>query len=376
MKKKILLLPGDGIGPEVMAAGERVLSAMLESLALDVALVDGVIGGAAYEKTGDPLPEETIQQALNSHAVLLGAVGGPAWNDVPFEKRPEAGLLKLRQILEVYANIRPVRLPKRLSHFSPLRARSSDIDMLIVRELTGGLYFGEPKGRMVEAGETTAVDTLRYSESEIRRILDLSHKLAEKRSGRVVSVDKANVLATSRLWREVAERVHKAYPHVTLSHMLVDAMAMEMVLRPESIDVLVTENMFGDILSDVGGALVGSLGLLPSASLSDRGLHLYEPVHGSAPTLAGQGIANPIGMILSVAMLFEYSLSLPEIAEAIWQGVESTLEEGWITQDLAAFVQGHDDASARTFQVVGTQAITERILETTFRQLKRKGVVA
>lgn len=359
-----------------MAAGERVLSAMLESLALDVALVDGVIGGAAYEKTGDPLPEETIQQALNSHAVLLGAVGGPAWNDVPFEKRPEAGLLKLRQILEVYANIRPVRLPKRLSHFSPLRARSSDIDMLIVRELTGGLYFGEPKGRMVEAGETTAVDTLRYSESEIRRILDLSHKLAEKRSGRVVSVDKANVLATSRLWREVAERVHKAYPHVTLSHMLVDAMAMEMVLRPESIDVLVTENMFGDILSDVGGALVGSLGLLPSASLSDRGLHLYEPVHGSAPTLAGQGIANPIGMILSVAMLFEYSLSLPEIAEAIWQGVESTLEEGWITQDLAAFVQGHDDASARTFQVVGTQAITERILETTFRQLKRKGVVA
>lgn len=376
MKKKILLLPGDGIGPEVMAAGERVLRAMFDKLKLDVALVYGIIGGDAYEKTGEPLPEETIQQALDSHAVLLGAVGGPAWNDVPFEKRPEAGLLKLRQVLAVYANLRPVRLPQRLSHLSPLRARSSDIHMLIVRELTGGLYFGEPKGRIVENGEASAVDTLRYSESEIRRILELAYKLAEKRSGRLVSVDKANVLATSRLWRDVAEHVHTAYPHVSLTHMLVDAMAMEMVLRPETIDVLVTENMFGDILSDVGGALVGSLGLLPSASLSDQGLHLYEPVHGSAPAIAGQGIANPIGMILSVAMLFEYSLSLPEIAEALWQGVESTLAEGWLTQDLAHFVERRNDVPGRPYRVVGTQEITEHILETTFSQLKRKGVVA
>lgn len=359
-----------------MDAGERVLSALMEAFKLEIELVHGKIGGAAYDATGEPLPEETIRLALNSHAVLLGAVGGPAWNGVPFEKRPEEGLLKLRKTLSVYANVRPVRLPTRLSHFSPLRTLTSDIHMLIVRELTGGLYFGEPKGRMVEDGEEKARDTLLYSESEIRRIVELAYKLAEKRSGRLVSVDKANVLATSRLWREVAERVHTAYPHVTLHHMLVDAMAMEMVLHPETIDVVVTENMFGDILSDVGGALVGSLGLLPSASLSDHGLHLYEPVHGSAPTIAGRGIANPIGMILSVAMLFEYTLSLQEIAEALWQGVESTLDDGWITADLESFVEHRSHESSRPYRVIGTKEMTERILEATFRQLKRKGVVA
>lgn len=335
MAKQIALLAGDGIGPEVMAEAVLLLHDVMHHTGETFTLVDGAIGGDAIDTYGNPLPDETIALCKNSDAVLLASVGGPQWDHLTGSARPEAGLLRLRKELDVFSNVRPIRLFSALKHASPLRADKTDaVDMLIVRELTGGLYFGQPKERRMRGELVEVVDTLVYTEAEIERILHSAFQLAQRRSGKLVSVDKANVLESSRLWREVANRIAPSYPDVTLSHMLVDAMAMQMVQQPAHYDVVVMENLFGDILSDLGGAIVGSLGLLPSASLSEAGPHLYEPVHGSAPDIAGKGIANPLGMLLSVAMMLDVSFGMDTLAKHIQLAIENVLEAGYRTEDI------------------------------------------
>ncbi|MBE3563476.1 MAG: 3-isopropylmalate dehydrogenase [Hydrogenibacillus schlegelii] len=369
MNRKIVLLPGDGIGPEVMGVARALIETLSDIAGVRLELLEYPIGGAAVDAAGEPLPEETLRAALAADAVLLGAVGGPKWDDLPPERRPEAGLLALRKALDAYANLRPVRTIPALLDRSPLRD-ARPIDLLIVRELTGGLYFGTPRGITETGRGREAVDTLRYTEGEIERIVRLAFRLAERRSGRLTSVDKANVLASSRLWRDVVERVRKDHPTVEVRHVLVDTMAMALVDRPWAFDVIVTENLFGDILSDLGGALVGSLGLLPSASLSEAGPHLYEPVHGSAPDIAGRDVANPTGMILSAAMMFELSLSLPDVARAIVAAVDDVYADGFRTADLTP---ADAPAGVRT---VGTEAFGAAVIERAARRLKSKGVYA
>lgn len=330
----VVVLPGDGVGPEVTAAAERVLAVAARQAGLCLRLERHLIGGAALERGLPPLPEETLQAALKSDAVLLGAVGGPQWDDNPPELRPEAGLLRLRKALGVFANLRPVRLYPSLADVTPLRSegRQGSVDLLIVRELIGGLYFGSPK--RYEGDQ--AVDTMAYQVFEVERLARVAFEAARRRRRHLVSVDKSNVLMCSRLWRDVFSRVAREYPDVTLEHMLVDTAAMQLVARPERFDVLATENTFGDILSDEAAALVGSIGLLPSASLGESGRPgLYEPVHGSAPDIAGQGRANPIGAVLSVAMLFRYQLNRADVAQRIESAVEAVLAEGVRTADLA-----------------------------------------
>lgn len=335
MKANIVLLPGDGIGPEVVAEGQRTLEAVADRFGHEFEFSQHLIGGCAIDATGSPLPDVTLAACRSSDAVLLGAVGGPKWDDPSATVRPEQGLLGLRKGLELFANVRPVRPHPALVESSPLRPeRLQGVDVLVVRELTGGLYFGQPRGRSQLNGHTMAVDTLVYHDYEIRRVVELACRLAEGRRGRVTSVDKANVLESSRLWRQTATAVAAEHGGVVLDHMLVDTAAMRLVAQPASFDVLVTENMFGDILTDEAAVLVGSMGLLPSASLGASGPGLFEPIHGSAPDIAGRGIANPIGTILSAALLLRYSLKLDLEATALEAAVDAAIAGGARTTDL------------------------------------------
>ena len=333
--KNVYLLPGDGIGAEVMASAVEVMQQAASQFDCPVSLTEGLVGGAAIDAAGSPLPAETLTAARAADAVLLGGVGGPKWDDLPTEQRPEKGLLGLRQGLELFANLRPAILFGPLAEASSLKSELvADLDILIIRELTGGIYFGEPRGVEVRNNERVGFNTLVYAEHEIDRIARVAFDLARKRNGRVCSVDKANVLEVSQLWREVVSSVHADFTDTELSHMYVDNAAMQLVRAPKQFDVIVTGNMFGDILSDVAAMLTGSLGMLPSASLAADGAGLYEPVHGTAPDIAGQGIANPLAMILSVAMMFRYSLDQGAIADAIEGAVSRVLQEGYRTADI------------------------------------------
>ncbi len=337
MKATIVLLPGDGIGPEVVREARAVLEVIAARYGHTFEFVEHLIGGAAIDATGQPLPPATQTACERADAVLLGAVGGPKWDDPKAKVRPEQGLLAIRKALGLYANLRPVRVHPELAAVSPLKAeRIEGVDILFIRELTGGLYFGWPRFREEVGDSRRAVDTLEYNEDEIRRVVRLAFRLARTRKKRVTSVDKANVLESSRLWREVATEVAAEFPDVTLEHQLVDSCAMRLVTSARAFDVIVTENMFGDILTDEAAVLAGSLGLLPSASLgngtSTRGL--YEPIHGSAPDIAGKGIANPTGTILSAAMLLRHSLDLPEEADAVERAVCEVIAGGARTADM------------------------------------------
>jgi 3-isopropylmalate dehydrogenase len=333
MEALITLLPGDGIGPEVAAAGRRVLERIADRYGHDFSFSEQLIGGAAIDACGDPLPDDTVASCKESDAVLLGAVGGPKWSDSNATVRPEQGLLRLRALLGVFANLRPVSVYPELAGASPIKADLLDgVDLVVVRELTGGIYFGD-KTR----SETSASDLCTYHSHEIERIVRVAADLAGERRGKLCSVDKANVLETSRLWREVTNRVvADEYPALELETLLVDAAAMHLLSRPADFDVIVTENMFGDILTDEASMLAGSLGMLPSASLGESTRGLYEPIHGSAPDIAGKGIANPCGTIASVAMLLRYSLSLAEEADAIENAIATSVAIGARTADIAA----------------------------------------
>jgi len=332
---RIAVLPGDGIGVEIVPQAIRVLDIVGRKYDLDFSYTEGLIGGAAIDATGIPLPDETIELCENSDAILLGAVGGPKWDNLPVDKRPEAAaLLPLRKKLGLYANIRPSFLYEPLANASTLKREVVlGTDIVTIRELTGGLYFGEKKREKKANGEETAIDTLIYSTSEIERITRLAFEVARNRRNKVTSVDKANVLESSRLWREVTKRVHQDYPDVELEHMYVDNAAMQLVRRPTQFDVIVTENMFGDILTDQASMLTGSIGMLPSASIGGR-VALYEPSHGSAPDIAGQNKANPLATILSAAMMLEYTFKELDGAREIQEAVKKVLEKGYRTPDI------------------------------------------
>jgi 3-isopropylmalate dehydrogenase len=343
MKSHLVLLPGDGIGPEVLGAAVTVLEAIAERFRHTFSYEEHLIGGHAIDETGTALPVQTLQASLAADAVLLGAVGGPKWDDPAAKVRPEQGLLAIRKKMGLFANLRPVRPHPSLLTASPLRPeRLQGVDLVVVRELTGGLYFGEPRERRSVDGEVQAVDTMTYTQSEVRRVAHAAFRLALGRRKKVSSVDKANVLECSRLWRAEVAEVAQEYPDVELENVLVDATAMYLITRPSAFDVIVTENMFGDILTDEASVLTGSMGNLPSASLgSDLNRHgqprgLYEPIHGSAPDIAGKGIANPIGTILSAALLLRYSLGLCEEAIRLEAAVDVALADGCRTADLSA----------------------------------------
>ncbi len=333
----VVSLPGDGIGPEVTSQGIRVLTAVSRQLGLEIDIQEALIGGSALDRLGTPLPEATLEGCKGADAILLGAVGGEQWADVEVERRPEQGLLGLRKALGLYANLRPVTVEPALADASPLRLeRLQGVDLLVVRELTGGIYFGT-RGWT----DTQAFDTCEYTVEEIRRIARLAGNLARQRRSRVTSVDKANVLDTSRLWRETVSDIFASeFADIELEHIYIDAAAMYLLSRPADFDVILTDNMFGDILSDEASMLAGSLGLLPSASLSDGGPGLYEPIHGSAPDIAGKGVANPCGAILSVAMMLRHSLGLEAAANAVEAAVFDTLRAGLRTRDLVNGQQG------------------------------------
>lgn len=335
MNFKLTLLPGDGIGPEVVAEAVRVLDAIASKYGHSFIYTERLIGGCSLDKYGASLTDETLADCQSADAVLMGAVGGPKWDDPNAKDRPERGLLALRKGLGVFANLRPVKVHPALVAASPLKAEKlQGVDILVIRELTGGLYFGWPKGRDVKDGRERAVDTLEYYDYEIRRVLELAFRLAAGRRKKVTSVDKANVLESSRLWRQIATQIGAAHPEITLEHVLVDTASMRLITNPAAMDVIVTENMFGDILTDEASVLAGSMGMLPSASLGERGPGLYEPIHGSAPDIAGRGIANPVGTILSAAMLLRYSLHLEAEAAALENAVEEAISGGARTIDL------------------------------------------
>ncbi|MEJ2609935.1 MAG: 3-isopropylmalate dehydrogenase [Candidatus Thiodiazotropha sp.] len=336
MSKQILILPGDGIGPEIVAEAAKVLATLRDRYDLDIDLDEALIGGAAIDATGGPLPDATLELAKEADALLLGAVGGPKWEQLDISIRPEKGLLGLRSALNLFANLRPAILYPQLAGASSLKAEIvSGLDIMIVRELTGGIYFGQPRGiRELDGGERQGFNTLVYAESEVERIARVAFDIANKRGKRVCSVDKANVLECTELWREVVNRVGKKYADVELSHMYVDNAAMQLVKWPKQFDVIVTTNMFGDILSDCAAMLTGSIGMLPSASLDEAGKGMYEPIHGSAPDIAGQGVANPLATILSVAMMLRYSLDEPDMAQRIEDAVNKVLDQGLRTPDI------------------------------------------
>jgi len=337
MSIKLAVLPGDGIGIEIVAEAVKVLG-HLKANGLDIEITEAPVGGAGYDAAGKPLPDETLALARDSDAILLGAVGGPRYENLPRELRPERGLLGLRSELGLFANLRPAILYPQLAAASSLKAEVvAGLDIMIVRELTGGIYFGEPRGiREKENGEREGFNTLVYSESEIDRIARVAFDIAMKRGRRLCSVDKANVLEVSELWREVVTGVGSDYPEVELSHMYVDNAAMQLVKWPKQFDVMVTKNMFGDILSDAAAMLTGSIGMLPSASLDQNSKGMYEPIHGSAPDIAGRDIANPLATILSVAMMLRYSLDQAVLADAIEQAVGRVLDRGLRTPDIMA----------------------------------------
>ncbi|HSP56729.1 MAG TPA: 3-isopropylmalate dehydrogenase, partial [Halomonas sp.] len=337
MTRKILVLPGDGIGPEITAQASRVLAAC-QLRGLDIEVEEALVGGAAYDVFGEPLPAATLDKARKADAILLGAVGGPQWDAIEdLAKRPEKGLLGLRKHLGLFANLRPAILYPQLADASSLKPEIvSGLDIMIVRELTGGIYFGQPRGIEVREGQRVGFNTYIYSESEIERIGRVAFEMAQKRGKKLCSVDKANVLEVTILWREVMERLAPEYPDVELSHMYVDNAAMQLVRAPKQFDVVVTGNMFGDILSDAAAMLTGSIGMLPSASLNESGQGMYEPCHGSAPDIAGQNIANPLATILSVAMMLRYSLGEAALAGRIEAAVGKVLDDGLRTADIAS----------------------------------------
>ena len=335
--ERILILPGDGVGPEVTQQARRVLEAAASASGIELAFEEGLIGGASIDAHGTPLADDVIARARDCRAVLLGAVGGPRWDDMPVDTRPEKGLLRIRKELGLFANLRPASVFPALADASTLKPEIvRGIDLLVVRELTGGIYFGEPRGQALVDGRREARNTMVYDEAEIARIARVAFESAARRRGEVTHVHKANVLEVSQLWIQVVEEVAKEFPEVSLHHQLVDSMAMLLLREPAAYDVLVTGNLFGDILSDEAAMITGSLGMLPSASLGEGGVGLYEPVHGSAPDIAGRDAANPLAAILSAAMLLEHSLDAPEAANAIRQAVTDTLDAGHRTADLTA----------------------------------------
>ena len=351
-KKRILILPGDGIGPEVSVVAKKLLVLLDQKYSLDLEVSEGLLGGIAYDQTGDPLPKETLDKAKENEAILLGAVGGPKWDQISSEKRPEKGLLGIRSEFDFFANLRPAILSKELVSASTLKEEKvANLDLLIVRELTGGIYFGEPRGKV--KGLEEVLNTMRYSKDEIIRIGRVAFESARKRSGKLCSVDKANVLEVSSFWRNTISDLSHEYPDVELSHMLVDNAAMQLVREPKQFDVIVTGNLFGDILSDIAAMLTGSIGMLPSASLNETNKGLYEPVHGSAPDIAGKDLANPLASILSVAMMMRYTFKKEKVALAIEQAVESVLALGQRTQDIA----GTKDV------VIGTSEMGQLVLK-------------
>ncbi|WP_275097136.1 3-isopropylmalate dehydrogenase [Sedimenticola hydrogenitrophicus] len=354
MSKNILVLPGDGIGQEIVAEAVKVLACLRDDYGLDIDMDEALIGGVAYDAAGHPLPEATLNLAKEADAMLLGAVGGPKWEPLDISVRPEKGLLGLRKELGLFANLRPAILYPQLADASTLRPEVvSGLDIMIVRELTGGIYFGQPRGvRVLESGEKEGFNTLVYRESEVDRIVRVAMDIAMKRNKRVCSVDKANVLECTEMWREVAVKVGADYPEVELSHMYVDNAAMQLVRAPKQFDVMVTTNMFGDILSDCASMLTGSIGMLPSASLDEHGKGMYEPIHGSAPDIAGQGVANPLATILSVAMMLRYSLDEDNMAERVERAVNKTLDQGLRTPDIYS----------KGTQKVGTEAMGDAVV--------------
>jgi 3-isopropylmalate dehydrogenase len=339
-KKTIITLPGDGIGPEVTEVAVKVLQAACRVFDVEIETIERPFGGTGYDLDGEPVTKETLELCKKHKFVLLGAVGGPKWDDLSAELRPEAALLKLRRELGVYANLRPIQVYPALAEASTLKKEViTGTDILIMRELTGGIYFGEPRFSSEQNGDPYAVDTMKYSRSEVHRIARKAFEAARLRDNRVCSVDKANVLESSRLWRKSVEEIAMEYPDVELTHMLVDNCAMQLIRNPKQFDLLVTGNLFGDILSDEAAMLTGSIGMLPSASLGD-GNGLYEPVHGSAPDIAGQGIANPLAAVASVALMCRYSLRLEEAAKNIESAIQKVLEEGYRTADLYSNEEG------------------------------------
>jgi 3-isopropylmalate dehydrogenase len=354
MTHKIAVLAGDGIGPEIMAEAVKVLEVLQSGHGLSLAMEESPVGGAGYDAYGHPLPAATLDVARSADAILLGSVGGPQWEPLERHLRPEQGLLGLRSELVLFSNLRPAILYPQLADASTLKPGIvSGLDIMIVRELTGGIYFGQPRGiRTLENGEAQGFNTLVYSESEIERIGRSAFKIARQRSGRLCSVDKANVLEVSELWRQVITRLGEEYSDVELSHMYVDNAAMQLVREPKQFDVIVTGNMFGDILSDAAAMLTGSIGMLPSASLDSNGKGMYEPIHGSAPDIAGQGIANPLATILSVAMMLRYSLDEAVLADRVEAAVGTVLDAGLRTADIAS----------DGMQTVGTRAMGDAVV--------------
>jgi 3-isopropylmalate dehydrogenase len=365
---RIAYLPGDGVGPEVLAEARRAVAAAGTRFGFDVTWDEHVVGGAAIDAFGTPLADATLDACRSADAVLLGAVGGPKWSDPNAPVRPEQALFALRGGLELFANLRPVRVHPTLMASSPLRRELLEgVDLLIVRELTSGIYFGRPSEERATGDGRVAVDTLWYTEAEIRRVVRLAFELAQGRRGRLTSVDKANVLATSRLWRKVVDEERAAFPDVEASHQLVDSCAMLLIRQPAAFDVLVTENLFGDILSDEASVLAGSLGMLPSASLGERKTEhgtfgLYEPIHGSAPDIAGRDVANPIGTILSAAMLLRWSLGRDDAAAAVEHAVERVLDDGYRTADLWPTGGVGDVALTRVGTTAMAAAVAERVV--------------
>lgn len=334
--RKIVILPGDGIGPEIIAQGIKILDAINTQYDLGLVTETCIFGGAAYDETGTPLPEKTLQACRQADAILLGAIGGPQYDKAPRDLRPERGLLGLRADLEMFANMRPALLYPELSDASSLKHELvAGLDLMILRELTGGIYFGQPRGIEERGGERVGFNTMVYSESEIRRIAVRGFEIARQRDSRLCSVDKANVLEVSELWREVVIDVSADYPDVELTHMYVDNAAMQLVRAPKQFDVMVTSNLFGDVLSDAAAMLTGSIGMLPSASLNESGKGMYEPIHGSAPDIAGKGVANPLATILSVSMMLRYTLAEPAAAEAVEAAVSQVIAQGFRCQDIA-----------------------------------------
>ncbi|MDB9863955.1 3-isopropylmalate dehydrogenase [Candidatus Thioglobus sp.] len=350
---KILILPGDGIGTEIVDQAIKVINSLNSNHEMGMTLVNGLIGGIAYDETGSPLPDETIKTAKSCDSILLGAVGGPKWEALERDLRPERGLLGIRSELDLFSNLRPAILYPQLASASSLKTEIvSGLDLMIVRELVGGIYFGKPRGIEIRDGERFGINSATYYESEIARIGHSAFQIAQKRGKRVCSVDKANVLEVSELWREVMEEVSSSYPEVTLSHMYVDNAAMQLVRDPKQFDVMVTSNLFGDVLSDCAAMLTGSIGMLPSASLDKNNFGMYEPIHGSAPDIAGKDIANPLATILSVSMMLRYSLNQVELADKINLAVSEVLDKGYRTKDI----------SAAGDKVVGTEEMGDLIV--------------
>ena len=351
---KILILPGDGIGKEIVAQAVKVIDSLNANHDMGMSLVEGLIGGVAYDETGSPLPEETINSAKSCDSILLGAVGGPKWESLERDLRPERGLLGIRAELDLFANLRPAILYPQLANASSLKTEIvSGLDLMIVRELVSGIYFGEPRGVEVRDGERFGINSATYYESEIERIGHSAFQIAQKRGKRVCSVDKANVLEVCELWREVMEEVSRDYPDVALSHMYVDNAAMQLVRDPKQFDVMVTSNLFGDVLSDCAAMLTGSIGMLPSASLNKNNYGMYEPIHGSAPDISGKDIANPLATILSVSMMLRYSLDQEELADKINSAVSEVLDQGYRTSDI----------SSEGDKIVGTEEMGDLIVK-------------